>query len=269
MSKHKTLITAFAVATLIFSTSSCKKETPEINKNSNVSFEESKKIAKQLFAMAMPTGSTSFAFKNGAFDCVAVSVDSTSGYVKTFDYGQGCADDQGIVRRGIITATCNSENIQTPGTLMMLTFNNFFVNEDEVTGYMSIENIGANGNGNLVIRFITDCQDHSAINGLTQLDAAQYFEWTAGGNTSAYDDDEFSVSGSFAATAPNNRMYSVTINQPLITKTAQGCNEFFVQGTTLNQTTGEDDRYIDYGNGTCDNLATETVNGVSGEIVLE
>ena len=46
-------------------------------------------------------------------------------------------------------------------------------------------------------------------------------------------------------------------------------SKYFVEGITLNQTTGESDRYLDYGDGTCDNLAVETVDGVSQTITLQ
>jgi hypothetical protein len=264
------LFTVLLTATAMLAVSSCKKETITTKQqNSTAQLMEAKKIANQLFSFAVPAGSSSVSFKNGNFDCATITVDSSSGYVKTFDYGNGCADDAGIVRKGSITATYNNENIQSPGTIVSLSFNNFFINNDEVTGSMSIENTGASGNGNWVIRFAANCQDHSPVNGETQMDALQYFEWVAGGNTSDYTDDVFSVTGSFTATTLTNEQCAVTVQQPLVVKTMSGCNEHFVEGITFTQTTGEDDVYLDYGDGTCDNLAVRTVNGNSETIVLE
>ncbi len=266
---NKAVTTILIIAAMII-LNSCKKET--ITKNTSFAFNstESTKIVRQLFALAMPVGAKSFAFKNSEFECVIITKDSLSSpQTTTYNYGSGCADDAGVVRKGIITATYYNENIQEQGTVITLSFTNFFINNDEVRGTMSIENIGANGSGNWVIRYLANCQDFSPVNGETQIEANQYFEWVEGGNTPVYDDDVFSITGSCSATTISGNQAIVSIQQPLLAKTLPGCNEYFVQGVTLTQTTNESDRYLDYGNGECDNLAVQTVNGNSQTIVLE
>ena len=261
---------AFMAAALTLSISSCKKEVTPTKSPSAINQVEANKVAKQLLSIAMPSNSPSMSFKDGEFDCVKITTDSISVPNNiTFDYGTGCKDNNGIIRKGIILVTYNNSDIQNPGTLINYSFKNFFINNDQVKGSLSMENTGVNSNGNMVIKYISDCQDISLENGITQLDAQENLEWVAGGKTWLYTDDVFSITGYTQIATPDGRKSRVTIKEPLILNSSLDCNKYYVKGTTITESSDAPDTYLDYGDGTCDNLAVQTVNGVSKTIELE
>lgn len=267
MLKHTKLIIAACIAVLALN--SCQKEKLTLKNNTTFQDEEAKKVARELSKLVWASNSSSLVFKNGSFDCVTMTVDSTSNpKTTTFDYGTGCADEDGIVRKGIITLAYNNDDIQIPGTLITYSFTGFFINNDEVRGTMTLENIGLSGNGFPLLRHFVDVQDHSLVNGITQFDSEQFFEWIEGGSTWTNDDDVFNISGFFNFSTTTGRQSLVTITDPLRKINSPEC-EHFVKGVTQIQTTNEPDRFIDYGDGTCDNLAVQTIDGNSQTIVLE
>ncbi len=89
--------------------------------------------------------------------------------------------------------------------------------------------------------------------------------WTAGYNTPAViADDEYSITGSASGINRRGHAYVHTITSPLILKMncrwiVQGIIEFVVNNQTA---------VLDYGNGTCDRIATLTVNGETYTINL-
>jgi hypothetical protein len=76
-------------------------------------------------------------------------------------------------------------------------------------------------------------------------------------------DNIFSISGSWTTTFPNGTQ-SATITTPLIAKASCPRIVSGVIQIVRNNNTGT----IDYGDGTCDNLATVTINGVTTVITL-
>ncbi len=88
----------------------------------------------------------------------------------------------------------------------------------------------------------------------TQGTSTPYFIW----------DDVFEIEGQSNGINRNNQSYTRTITSPLVKP--RTCR-WFVQGT-IEFVTGENTATLDYGNGSCDRLATLTVNGESREIRL-
>lgn len=88
----------------------------------------------------------------------------------------------------------------------------------------------------------------------TEGTSTPYFIW----------DDVFEIEGQSNGINRNNQSYTRTITSPLVKP--RTCR-WFVQGT-IEFVTGENTATLDYGNGSCDRLATLTVNGDSREIRL-
>lgn len=271
MLKQFTLsVAALSVAGML-TVSSCKKEAIE-KKVAEPAFDrmELAKVSNQLVALVWGSGNASLSFKNSSLDCAVITVDSLSSpQTTTYDFGEGCTDENGVVRKGIMIATYNRTDIRQPGTVCTITFSDFYLNNDQVKGELSVENIGLNSNGNLVVRYDGNCQDISPVNGEVQMDIKQEFEWMEGSSTQDNTDDVFDITGFIKATAPSGNSSEVSVVEPLKSICRPGCNQYFVKGVTLTQTTGEYDRYLDYGNGDCDAIATQTVDGQSTTITLE
>ncbi len=90
----------------------------------------------------------------------------------------------------------------------------------------------------------------------TQTDgtATPFFIW----------DDVFETEGQSSGINRSNESYTRTITSPLVKP--RNCR-WFVQGT-IEFVTGENTATLDYGDGTCDRIATLTVNGETREITL-
>jgi hypothetical protein len=88
----------------------------------------------------------------------------------------------------------------------------------------------------------------------TEGTATPFFIW----------DDVFETEGQSSGTNFNNETYTRTITSPLVKP--RNCR-WFVKGT-IEFATGEDIAILDYGDGTCDRIATLTVNGETREINL-
>ncbi|MFN5182853.1 MAG: hypothetical protein ACK5D5_07490, partial [Bacteroidota bacterium] len=89
-------------------------------------------------------------------------------------------------------------------------------------------------------------------------------DWVSGDTTFMWDDDIYHINGSASGTKANGNTYTSTITNALVRKfdvTNPICKRYFVQGTINHQPADKPLRVIDFGNGTCDNIATITVNG--------
>jgi hypothetical protein len=97
--------------------------------------------------------------------------------------------------------------------------------------------------------------------------ADKYREISAGFNTPAWGDDEFNIWGTRTGTRVNGKSYTAVVDavKPLHKTTA--CR-FVVSGVATITPAGGSVRTLDFGDGSCDNKATLTVNGQSRQITL-
>ncbi|MCW5907451.1 MAG: hypothetical protein KIS94_06305 [Chitinophagales bacterium] len=295
----KSLIAFVALALLL---SACKKETIEpvkniVNTNNNgnngnnnnqaltnpnsqmealstinaVGF----KVVRNLLFMKGKT------FKTGDFEfetCATVTVDSSSlPYHIVIDWGAGCTERDYTRKRGKIEIEYNNKNFEDAGAYAKATFTDYrewyFSNGNEVketiNGTLEIENLGANGSGNMVVSFKANATSYDEIDEETvSIVANMDYECIAGYGTSDEEDDMFSITGQLDATKGSETL-SVAVLTPLIESRAENCNDHIIQGEIRIQESGQPTRYIDYGSGACDNLAIETIDGVPTEIELE
>ena len=77
----------------------------------------------------------------------------------------------------------------------------------------------------------------------------------------AWSDDVYSITGSASGTTSNGNTFSSVITSPVIRKMLIGCRRHFVQGKLEHTPGGKATRYIDFGNGACDDQATVIING--------
>jgi hypothetical protein len=181
--------------------------------------------------------------------------------VKVIDFGptNGLCND-GRIRRGKITIT-HFMRPMANDTSYVLTYENYGVNDNSVTGKTVVVYNGKNSEGqpSWTVTFTktvtTKSGDVLTWTGTrTRLMTAGYntpFDWT---------DDVFEITGN--ATFTNSKSgvtRTVTIVIPLVRKGS--CNEF-VSGSIKITRTNKSDMLIDFGNGVCDNIATLTIDGV-------
>ena len=181
----------------------------------------------------------------------------------TIDFGPtNCLCADGRYRRGKILVRFTTDvNRRTAGAVV--TRVDYFVNDNQHTATRTFTDIG---NGSFTVE-VTNASIIRANNGGTHSWTANWtFTRTAGFGTPQVADDVYSVTGSATGTNRKNVGYTTTIQSALIKRA--DCPKYFVQGTMAITNTNSKVMTLDYGTGTCDNVATVTVNGRTRTIQL-
>lgn len=181
----------------------------------------------------------------------------------TIDYGTtNCLCSDGRMRRGVVVISYTG-NRRTAGSSFSVAFTNYFVNDNAVTGSIS-GSFSLNGSNPLITRNSTITITTPA-NVSSNRTANRTIEMIAGYATPGVrTDDVFLISGSSSMTR-NGITNSQTITTPL--RREGSCN-WLVSGVMTTTQGNRGTRTIDYGNGTCDNQATVTMNGTTRTITL-
>ena len=181
----------------------------------------------------------------------------------TIDFGSvNCLCPDGRYRRGKILVQFTTDVLKrTAGAVV--TRQNYFVNDNQHTATRIFTDLGAGS-------FTVDVPSASIIkanNGGTHSWTANWtFTRTAGYGTPSPTDDVYSVTGSAAGTNCKGVGYTTTILTPLVKR--GDCFKYFVSGNLSITNAKSKSMLLDYGNGTCDNIATVTVNGHTRTITL-
>jgi hypothetical protein len=193
--------------------------------------------------------------------CATITtVITANSWIRTIDFGtQGCALPNGNVYKGkmIITKTTST----TPFTkTFAITFDSFYVNDKKIEGTKTI------------VRTLTTTAPIHPISTMTMNITVTYpngfayvrtgtriSEMVEGFTTAVWNDNIFKVTGNWTTTRPNWSQTS-TITAPLFFR--MNCQYRLVRGK-IEVVRNTNLALIDYGDGTCDNLATITINGVT------
>ncbi|MDQ3111477.1 MAG: hypothetical protein M3R17_16440 [Bacteroidota bacterium] len=171
-----------------------------------------------------------------------------------------CTGNDGRNRRGEILVYYSGAYRDSAST-HTITFNNYFVNDNEVLGTKIVTNLGHNASGNLVYDININGQIHLANNaGTITWTSQRQREWTQGESTMIWSDDVYSITGSASGTGSDGHTFTASITNPLIRNMAIGCRRHFVQGTFVLTPDNRPARTVDFGTGTCDDVATVTIN---------
>lgn len=192
--------------------------------------------------------------------CAVVSRDTISSpRTITIDFGSGCTNANGVIRKGKIIVTY-SGRYREAGTVVHIVSENYYVNANKVDIDRSVTNLGTNDAGNLIFG-IHATRTLTFPDGSTSTSISDRIrEWTAGDDTPGdITDDVFSVTGSGTHTSRRGMPYAVSTVTPLIRKVA--CHEF-VSGVVKITRTDNRNRSgsINFGSGECDNEASVTLD---------
>jgi len=206
---------------------------------------------------------------NAIAPCASVNVNNTTPGVFpkifTVDFGTGCTYN-GITRSGIITITI-TDYVMNNGSIMTIERgSNYYVNGRKVEGTVVYENTTTNTAIPQWTRTITNGKITNPAGVVFNHYGTRTVKQTAGVSTLILADNIYEItSGSHTITKTGGASLSVTVVEPLIKKYA--CNhisqgQLDLQGSVL-------DGILDYGNNTCDNLATYThSNGTIYNVIL-
>ncbi len=285
--KNKNTIIAITLLTFIALTTitSCKKKTNNSTiTDSDVTAAKDYSIAEGHFNdaqnIADQSASGNLVFYSPTFkgeikqndefeksSCATISHDSLSNPKSiTIDFGNtNCVCNDGKSRRGKILVSYIG-NYRDSASVHTITFENYFVDNNQLIGTKSVTNNGRISNGKISFSIHVDGQVIKANNGGTiSWIADRTRVWTQGDNTTTFIDDEYSITGSGSGTNSSGNSYTVEINTPLIK--ALICR-WFKCGIVTVSPSNKPTRIIDYGAGTCDANATVTINGTAYPIIL-
>jgi len=255
---------------------SCEKEV-EINPEILETVQEeavATTIFDDVFAQIEMGENSAFGLKSGdgetTSSCPAVTVDPVGpNFPKTItiDFGEiGCEGPEGNVRTGKIIIFISGRH-RTDGSVKSVSFENFTVNGFKVEGTKTITNMGRRDNGNIYWKIQVEGAQITSPEGLTfQWESVREREWVTGENPPLpFINHVYEITGNTNGVNRFQKEFSVTVQTPLVVK--MNCR-FIVQGSVLIQIAGRPDAILDYGDGTCDNIATITVNGETKRIRL-
>jgi hypothetical protein len=265
-----------AFAGILFS--ACKKEVvntltqKESNADKNSTFaEQTFNQEQEVVDGAMLTPDSYKSTAEGLAirsECLTVTFDITAmPWKATLDFGTtNCLCSDGKNRRGKIIVTFNGPLIDS-GNYVSSTFENYFVNDNQVIGIRTVTNKGHNTAGHLNFDVDTDGSIVLANNGGTITYITDHNrEWTVGESTPIdMNDDVYTFSGNSSGTTVTNQAFTLVITTPLVYNVACG---HFVSGEFELTPEGEVVRTLNFGNGECDAIATVTVLGFSFQITL-
>lgn len=259
---------ALGLTVAIISLNSCKKDTTDSDLTSSYNLAQADETYNDVHNIAdeaVTNGSVTYKTDDAnslLAGCAVVTRDTVAmPHTATIDFGTGCTGVDGRTRSGKILVSYDGP-YRAAGTTITITFDNFFVNGNQVLGTKTIHNDGTNGDGFMAFSINVSGQLVLASGaGTISWTSQRTRVWIAGESTQTRDDDQYSITGSGSGTAANGDQFNATIQTPLIRNLAPGCRGHFTQGTVLIQRTGRPDRLVDFGNGSCDDEAVVTING--------
>jgi hypothetical protein len=183
----------------------------------------------------------------------------------TVDFGTGCVSADGVTRSGKITYIFSGK-LSTPGTTITTTFQNYSVYGYTLTGNYMITNLSSLSNGISFKTQVTQGYITFPDNISYNYSGTKTITQTGGTSTPTnFSDDVYSITGGCQISSSVGNSLVDTISTPLVKQASCGyISSGIVTFTFDNTLTGT----FDYGNGSCDSLATIKVGSLSATVSL-
>ncbi len=259
------------IAAFVFTFTSCEKDSA-INTEDAITASEDAAAAEDMFDDAFEQAeiyeNSDLKSADTADYCmptITIDYPENTPYprVVTIDFGMdGCTGRNGAVRKGKIIVTVTGYFLKE-GSKRIITFENYSVNDYQISGSKTVTNMGQNDAGNWVRKIEVDGKVVTPeAQEITRV-ATREREWIEGADTPLFFwDDVFSITGHASGVNRKGVAYETEITKALIK--ARNCR--WIQEGTVKITTENGTVSLDYGDGTCDNVAVLTVNGEEKEI---
>ncbi|MFH1005815.1 MAG: hypothetical protein V1781_10070 [Bacteroidota bacterium] len=286
---------------------SCKKkeaaateEDTETNSTNDNTFAERTSddivnMAGEASDIAVGDSAISYRFENGeeAFGvgCATVKRDTVKKITITFN-GQTCLD--GHIRSGSLTldyssATIGKMHYRNPGFKLVITSSNYIVDGNKITINKTISNTTNSGFNPATTNLTWSITSNISI---IKADGSGTITWKANrvkellntSDTNVYrgqvirilwNKARVGITGNASGTTAGGESFAANITKQLVRDMTCSPNSNypghhpFIQGTADFTRGSKATRYIDYGDGTCDNIATVTIKGVAYTITLQ
>jgi hypothetical protein len=201
-------------------------------------------------------------------NCADITVspnDSTYPKTVTIDFGTGCLGLDGKWRKGAIILHFTGP-IRRPGSVLTITFRDFYIGRAHVEGTKVISNLSSNGNIKFSVQVTGGKVTYPNGRGY-QYDCLKYVHQTEGGQTNDVLDDVYSIEGRSKTQFNNGLTITLNTESPLVKKVicpwiSEGVLKIKINSRVL---------FLDYGapnNGDCDNKALLTWNNGNNQRLI-
>lgn len=278
MKSTKVILRFAVVVAVVMLTFSCKKSDNNPNQNEADSFKKDALVESTFNEVAeiadQAWNSVAYQLKStegGNFifsPCATITVDTVSmPHVMTIDFGpENCLCHDGKYRRGQIIVTFTGR-YREPGTVKTRTFNEYYVNDNHVEGQSVVSNMGFNDDGFIYFTIAVEGTITFANGEGTWTWMSNHTKtWIEGYETFSWLDDVYLIEGNSSSTFLDGGTVSRQIILPL--RRELTCHHF-VSGSIEITRENKPTRLLDFGDGTCDDIATVTINGETHIIKLK
>jgi hypothetical protein len=282
MKTKNLLITCVIAATLGLSLNACKKDSSTTPNNSadeqtgvtlSTSSTSSEMMYDDAFDVATQSSEESGLSTNSVSSQTvdAMSTNTTSSYTTTagatitvtpsdpsvfpktmtIDYGAGVTSANGVTRKGQIIVTLSGK-LRVAGSVISVTFNNYFVNSYGLTGTYSLTPQVVSGGGVNFAATVTNGSITFPNGQVSTYSGTETLTQVAGLGTTTVTDDTYNITGNFSYSSTTTGSITGTITTPLV-KSAD-CKDITtgIIAFTYKSLNGT----LDFGSGTCDDQAT-------------
>ncbi|MFN8166659.1 MAG: hypothetical protein U0X76_10980 [Bacteroidia bacterium] len=265
-----------ALITSVATLSSCKKDkvTDDDFETTAADIGQAESIstdADNMTAQVARTGTFSHQnSSNSQYDqfhfgsCATVTNDSIN-HILTFDFGSGCVGADGKTRAGRVIVNYTGAGYFDPGAEWTMNFDSFYVNSRHVEGTRHVVNNGFNANNNLTWTITATNMKVTRTDGSWRTwNSTRTREMTAGYGDSTWVNDIYVING----TANGSNSNGETVDCILTNIQREMSCHWITSGTLTITPSSKPARTIDFGNGSCDDQATVTKNGITRTITL-
>ena len=191
-------------------------------------------------------------------------------HLKTIDFGSGCVSQDGIMRSGkkLITVYADWQTAAAGTLVSEETFSDFYSDSVNVSGNIKIYVDTAASPGPLALKIVANKTFTDSKGNTSTFISTDYCLQTAGNTTTTKEDNVYQITGGASGTEVLDGSLAVswtsTIDpsNPVI---KMGDCMYRSKGGLIIQLTLEGssvfNEYLNYGDGSCDNNATLTING--------
>ncbi len=226
------------------------------------------RTSNDVISLADVAGTTGSVNMRTTSSCATVHLDTTvTPHILTINFGTSdclCSDLR--KRRGEIIVTF-SGHYKDSGSTHNITYDNYFIDDVQVTGHKSVTNEGTNSSGQ--VWYSVNLSDSLILgaDSIISWTATRTRTWLDGYSTPDRSDDVYAIAGTTTLTRANGHSFTMNITTPL--QVAQACTWMEAGVVHISSSTfAGGDRVLDYGAGTCDDLATLTIGTHTYDITL-
>ena len=197
-------------------------------------------------------------------NCVTITISTENGVTfVTLDFGFGCQLQNGAIVSGKVNITYGP--VQNATRTITYTLENFTWNNKDVAGGATIFRERNNAAGNPQSTVHADLQISFPGGLVIQKDGTRVREWIEGFGSGSWQDNVWLVTGNREVVSNTGFSHTGVVTEAL---RREATCPHFVSGI-VDITRNGNQGALNFGDGTCDNIAILTVNGVDYTIILD